>query len=145
VPENSAHALVITEAANLKLSMRPTRKLNLLAHYKYDDRNNRTPIDMFAFYDVNMAKAAAASPFNTALGLAPNMLGSNINIFDNRPESKKVNQFDLDADYALGAGQRLGGGSSGRKSSGAATARGSTASMPARASKGRCMRSGALR
>ena len=110
VPENSAHALVITEAANLKLSMRPTRKLNLLAHYKYDDRNNRTPIDMFAFYDVNMSKAAATSAFNTALGLAPNTLGSNINIFDNRPESKKVNQFDLDADYALGAGQRLGGG-----------------------------------
>ena len=110
VPENSAHALVVTEAANLKLSMHPTRKLNLLAHYKYDDRNNRTPIDMFEFYDVNMTKAAAASPFNAALGLPPNTLGSNINIFDNRPESKKVNQFDLDADYALGAGQKLAGG-----------------------------------
>jgi hypothetical protein len=65
---------------------------------------------MFEFYDVNMSKSAAASPFNAALGLAPNTLGSNINIFDNRPESKKVNQFDLDADYALGAGHKLGGG-----------------------------------
>jgi MtrB/PioB family decaheme-associated outer membrane protein len=110
VPENSAHALVVTEAANLKLSMQPLRRLSLLAHYKYDDRNNRTPINMFEFYDVNLSKAAAASPFNGALGLAPNTLGSNINIFDNRPESKKLNQLDLDADYALGAGQKLAGG-----------------------------------
>ena len=110
VPENSLHGLVITEAANLKLVMRPMSRMNVIVHYKYDDRENRTPIDTFVFYDVNMAKSATASSFNTALGLAPNTLGSNVNIFDNRPESFKKNQIDLDADYALRPGQKLAAG-----------------------------------
>jgi MtrB/PioB family decaheme-associated outer membrane protein len=110
VPESSLHGLVITEAANLKLVMRPTSKLNMIVHYKYDNRDNRTPIDTFVFYDVNMSKSATASPFNAALGLAPNTLGSNINIFDDRPESIKKNQVDLDADYALRPGQKLAAG-----------------------------------
>jgi MtrB/PioB family decaheme-associated outer membrane protein len=107
LPESSLHGRVITEAANLKLVMRPMSKLSVIAHYKYDNRENRTPIDTFVFYDVNMSKSATASPFNAALGLAPNTLGSNVNIFDDRPESIKKNQVDLDADYALRPGQKL--------------------------------------
>ncbi len=110
VPESSLHGLVITEAANLKLIMRPMSKMNVIVHYKFDDRENRTPIDTFVFYDVNMTKSATASPFNAALGLAPNTLGSNVNIFDNRPESFKKNQVDLDADYVLRPGQKLAAG-----------------------------------
>jgi MtrB/PioB family decaheme-associated outer membrane protein len=110
VPETSLHGLVITRTANLKLVLRPAAKLNLILHYKYDDRDNRTPIDTFVFYDVNMARAAAASSFNTALGLPPNTLGSNVNIFDNRPESRKKNQATLDADYAIRPGQKLAAG-----------------------------------
>jgi MtrB/PioB family decaheme-associated outer membrane protein len=110
LPAYSANGLVVTKVANVKLSMRPTRKLGLAAHYKYDDRDNQTPINTFTFYDANMARAAAASPFNAALGLAPNTLGSNIAIFNNRPMSRKLNQFDLGADYALGHGNRLAGG-----------------------------------
>ena len=110
VPESSLHGLVITEAANLKLVMRPTPGMNVIVHYKYDNRENRTPIDTFVFYDVNMTKSAAASPFNAALGLAPNTLGSNVNIFDNRPESFKKNQVDLDTDYMLRPGQKLAAG-----------------------------------
>ena len=110
VPESSLHGLVITEAANLKLVMRPMSRMNVIVHYKYDDRENRTPINTFVFYDVNMTKSATASPFNAALGLAPNTLGSNVNIFDNRPESFKKNQVDLDADYVLRPGQKLAAG-----------------------------------
>lgn len=110
VPESSLHGLVITEAANLKLVMRPTPKMNVIVHYKYDNRDNRTPIDTFVFYDVNMTKSATASPFNAALGLAPNTLGSNVNIFDDRPESFKKNQLDLDTDYMLRPGQKLAAG-----------------------------------
>lgn len=110
IPETSLHGLVVTEAANLKLVMRPASKLNVIVHYKYDNHENRTPIDTFVFYDVNMAKAAAASPFNAALGLAPNTLGSNINIFANRPESFRKNQANLDADYAFLPGQKLAAG-----------------------------------
>jgi MtrB/PioB family decaheme-associated outer membrane protein len=110
LPQNTAQALVVTKTANLKLTMRPLRSLGLLARYRYDDRDNRTPVETFVFYDANIPKGAAASPFNAALGLAPNTLGSNVNIFNNRPQSKKVNQFDLDADYALGHGHKLTGG-----------------------------------
>lgn len=109
VPETSLHGLVYTETANIKLVMQPARGLNVIVHYKYDERANRTPVDTFVFYDVNMTKSGT-SPFNAALGLAPNTLGSNVNIFDDRPESWKKNQFDVDADYALARGQKLSGG-----------------------------------
>ena len=110
LPDYAAHALAVTKTANLKLTMRPLRRLGLLARYKYDDRDNRTPVQTFIFYDANLQRGAAPSPFNAALGLAPNTLASNVNIFNNRPQSKKVNQFDLDADYALGHGHKLTGG-----------------------------------
>jgi MtrB/PioB family decaheme-associated outer membrane protein len=110
VPTSSLHGLVVTEGANLKLMMRPAARLGVIVHYKYDNRDNRTPIHTFAFYDVNIAKAAVASAFNAALGLAPNTLGSNINIFANRPESAKKSQVDLDADYLLTPGQKLAAG-----------------------------------
>jgi len=110
IPESSLHGLVVTEAVNLKLVMRPAPKLNVIVHYKYDDRQNRTPIKTFVFYDVNIPKGATASSFNSALGLAPNTVGSNVNIFDNRPLSSKKNQANLDADYTLRPGQKLGAG-----------------------------------
>jgi len=110
VPENSLHGLVVVKGANLKLVMRPASKLNILLHYKYDDRENRTPINTFVFYDANIGKAATASAFNAALGLAPNTLGSNVNIFANRPLSEKKNQANLDADYMLRPGQKLAAG-----------------------------------
>jgi MtrB/PioB family decaheme-associated outer membrane protein len=110
VPVESADALVVTKAFNLKFTSRLTNRLSVLAHYKFDDRDNRTPVNTFIFYDANLARAAAASPFNAALGLAPNTLGSNVNIMANRPQSKQVNQFDGGADYALGHGQKLAGG-----------------------------------
>jgi MtrB/PioB family decaheme-associated outer membrane protein len=110
VPVSTADALVVSQTVNLKLTSRPTRKLALLAHYKYDDRDNRTPINTFIFYDANLQRAAAASPFNAALGLAPNTLGSNVNVLANRPMSKQVTTFDLGADYALARGHKLAGG-----------------------------------
>lgn len=110
LPANSADALVVNKTANLKLTTRLTRKLGLRARYKYSDRDNQTPVNTFVFYDLNLQRAAAASPFNAALGLAPNTLGSNVNIFANRPQSKEVNEFDLGADYALGHSQKLAGG-----------------------------------
>jgi MtrB/PioB family decaheme-associated outer membrane protein len=69
LPEISANALVVTRLASVKLTTRVTPKLNLFARYKYDDRDNQTPIATFTFYDVNMPKGATASAFNTALGL----------------------------------------------------------------------------
>lgn len=110
VPAGSADALVVTKAAHLRLSQRLPGRVNLLAHYRYDDRNDRTPINTFVFYDANLQRVAAASPFNAALGLAPNTLGSNVTIFSNRPQSKRVNEFDLSADRALGHRSKLSAG-----------------------------------
>ena len=109
LPEGSADTLVITRTGNLKLNLRPLPRLGVQARYRYDYRDNQTPVRTFVFYDVNMPRAAANSSFNGALGLPPGTLGSNVNIFADRPQSKKVNEADLDADYSLGR-QRLSGG-----------------------------------
>jgi hypothetical protein len=82
----------------------------LFARYKYDDRDNQTPVATFTFYDVNMPPGANFSAFNTALGLPAGTLSSNVNIFADRPQSKKVNAFSLGGDYSLGRGQKLSGG-----------------------------------
>jgi MtrB/PioB family decaheme-associated outer membrane protein len=110
VPRASANARVISQAAHLKISQRLPGRVNLLAHYRYDSRDDQTPIGMFVFYDANLQRVAAASPFNAALGLAPNTLGSNVNIFSNRPQDKRVNEFDLTADRTLGTHSKVSAG-----------------------------------
>jgi len=110
LPEISANALVVTKLASVKLTTRVTPKLSLFARYKFDDRANETPVATFAFYDVNIPKGATSSAFNTALGLLPGTLSSNVNIFADRPQSKKDNAFSLGGDYSLGHGQKLSGG-----------------------------------
>lgn len=110
LPVSSLNGKVVTTAFNAKLTARPTKDLNLAAGYKYDNRDNQTPVNTYFFQDANEARAAGASAFNAALGLPANTLGTNINIYANRPYSKKINQFDVDADYAVARGQRLQGG-----------------------------------
>jgi MtrB/PioB family decaheme-associated outer membrane protein len=107
LPASSLNGLVVSTAFNAKFTTKPIKGMNLIAGYKYDDRDNRTSVNTYVFQDANEARAAAASPFNAALGLAPNTLGSNINIYANRPYSKKINQFNLDADYAVAKGQTI--------------------------------------
>jgi MtrB/PioB family decaheme-associated outer membrane protein len=110
LPVSSLDGKVVTTAFNAKLTAKPVKDLNVAAAYKYDNRDNQTPVNTYFFQDANEARAAAASPFNAALGLPANTLGSNINIYANRPYSKKINQFNADADYAVAKGQRIQGG-----------------------------------
>lgn len=107
LPVDSLDGLVVTKSFNAKFSSRPFAGFNIDASYKYDDHDNRTAVHTYIFQDANEARAAAASAFNAVLGLAPNTLGSNINIYANRPYSKKLNQFDAAADYAIATGQVL--------------------------------------
>ena len=107
VPRSSLDGLVVTKAFNAKLTSRPVKGLNLIAAYKYDDRDNQTPVNTYFFQDANEARSSGASAFNAALGLPANTLGTNINIYANRPYSKKLNQFDLDADYAVAKGHAI--------------------------------------
>lgn len=107
VPEISPDALVISKQLNLKLTTRPLRAVSVVAGYKYDDQDNRTKVDPFVFYDVNIAKGATSSSFNRALGLPAGTLSSNVNIFDNRPHSVRLNQANLDVDFSLPASQNV--------------------------------------
>ena len=110
LPASSLDGLVVTTAFNAKLTAKPVKGMNVVAAYKFDDRDNQTPVNTYFFQDANEARASAASAFNAALGLPDNTLGSNINIYANRPYSKKLNQFDLDADYAVAKGQVIKAG-----------------------------------
>lgn len=109
LPQTSLDGKVVTEAFNARFTSRPVDKMNLVANYKYDDRHDETPVNIYYFQDANES-ASGNSPFNAALGLPASTLGSNINIYANRPYSKKLNQFNLDADYAIAKGQKIRGG-----------------------------------
>jgi len=106
VPASSLNALVVNKAFNARLTSRPLKDLSLAANYKYDERDNRTPVNTYAFYDAQeSATGAANAAFRSALGVSS--LGSNANINANRAYSKRVNQFNLDGDYNLVKGQNV--------------------------------------
>jgi MtrB/PioB family decaheme-associated outer membrane protein len=99
VPVTSLNALVLTRAFSAKLTSRPSKKLNLAAGYRYDDRDNRTGVHIFQYADAGEAPAAnvnfPAGP-NNPLGA---MLAQNANA--NRPYGRTVNQVTADADYGI--------------------------------------------
>ncbi len=107
VPVSSANALIVTKAMNLKLTHRATRALALAANYKFDERDNRTPVNTYGFYDANEA-ATGASVFSAYFpGVA---LGANANLNANRAYSRKLNQLNLDADYQISRAQAVKAG-----------------------------------
>ncbi len=110
-PVSSLNGVVDTTQFTARLSARPMKDLNVNVGYKYLDRNNKTPVNIYEFYDAGEAKSGT-SAFNATLiglGLVPpgTSLGSNINIYANRPYGKKVNHFNADAAYAVAPGQSL--------------------------------------
>jgi MtrB/PioB family decaheme-associated outer membrane protein len=109
LPSSSLNGLVLTKAFNLKLTSRPIKDLNVTAGYKFDDRDNHTAVNTYRFYDAGEAPSGS-SPFSSAFGLASGAMGSNINIYANRPYSKKSNQFNLDGDYSVAKGQWIKAG-----------------------------------
>lgn len=112
VPTSSLNGLVVTKDLNAKLTLKPVKDLNIAANYKYDDRDNRTAVNTYGFYDASEVPAAANAntAWTTVLGLPANTLRSNINLNANRPYSKKINQFNFDADYMVAKGNWLKGG-----------------------------------
>lgn len=98
VPVSSLNGLVVTRGANLKLTSRPWSGMNLSAGYKLDDRDNRTSVNTYGFYDAGEAKSGT-SVFSAYF---PG-LGANANLNANRPYSRRLNQANLDADLRLSA------------------------------------------
>ena len=112
-PVSSLNGSVDTTQFNARLSFRPVKELTANIGYKYLDRDNKTPVNIYEFYDANEPKSGT-SAFNATLiglGLAPagTSLGSNINIYANRPYSKKSNDVNADAAYAIAPGQSVKG------------------------------------
>ncbi|NDG42426.1 MAG: hypothetical protein EBY28_24515 [Betaproteobacteria bacterium] len=105
VPVSSAQGLVVSQGLNLKLVSRPIKGLTLAAAYKFDERDNRTPVNTFGYYDAGELKSGTSVFAAYFPGL-----GSNANLNANRPYSKRLNQFNLDADYALARGQAIKAG-----------------------------------
>ena len=85
VPTSSANAKVINTFFQAKLSSRLLPKLNLNATYKYEDRDNKTPIN-------NFLTTGGDSPGTSTQ-------------FTNEPLNRRMNQFNVDGDYSLGRGQ----------------------------------------
>jgi Putative outer membrane beta-barrel porin, MtrB/PioB len=112
VPTTSLSGLVVTKAFDMKLTSKASKDLNVAAGYKYNDRDNRTPVNTYGYYDAGELGASGNTnaAFSSALGLPAGVLRSNANINANRPYSKKVNLLNLDADYRLAKGQSLNGG-----------------------------------
>jgi MtrB/PioB family decaheme-associated outer membrane protein len=108
VPVASAQALIVNESASLRLMHKANAKLGLTANYLYDLRDNRTPVNIYGYYD-NNNPPTGTSPFAY---LYPGLtgLGQNFNFNANRPYSKRLNQLDLGADYQLARGQFLKAG-----------------------------------
>jgi MtrB/PioB family decaheme-associated outer membrane protein len=107
VPVASLQGLVVTQGATLKLSSRLAKDLQAVLAYRFDERDNRTPVNTYGFYDAGEAKTGT-SLFTAAFPAAA--LGANANINANRPYSRRSNQVSADADYALAPAQAFKAG-----------------------------------
>ena len=108
VPVTSLNGLVLTTDFTAKFTANPSRKLALAASYKFDDRDNRTPIHIYQYADAEETPAVNANfpaGQNNSLGA---VVAQNANA--NRPYSRRQNLATFDADYALGHGQWIKGG-----------------------------------
>jgi MtrB/PioB family decaheme-associated outer membrane protein len=106
VPQPSAQALVARETAGLKWLHKFGKALSLSAAYQYDLRENKTPVNIYGFYDNNNTPSATPSPFAY---LYPGLKGlsDNFNFNANTPYSKRVHQVTLRGDYQVAKGQHV--------------------------------------
>ena len=56
LPAASLNGLVVTSTVNAKLTAKPGKKWNLSAAYKFDNRDNQTPVNTYLFQDANEVK-----------------------------------------------------------------------------------------
>lgn len=87
IPLASANAKVINSTFMARLTAQPMKDLGLTAGYKYSDRDNQTPSNLYA--------VAGADNGNGTLNRT----------FANEPQGRKQQTFNLDADYSLARGR----------------------------------------
>ena len=105
LPRTSLGGLVVNTAFSAELTAKRGKKWNFDAIYKFDDRDNQTPVSIYLFQDANESKSGT-SVFAGLSGL-PATLGSNTNIYNNRAYSRLGHQVSAKAEYALTESQYL--------------------------------------
>ena len=86
LPRTDLNGRIDTWFVNLRLSARPMPKMDVQATYTYDDRNNKTPIDVYVRVPNDSADQAA-------------LVSSNARV--NRPYGLEKHKFEIDAGYRL--------------------------------------------
>ena len=105
LPVPSLNGLVVSSLVNGKFTAKPTKTWNIIAAYKYTNRDNQTPVNTYYFQDANESKSGTSN-FAGLYG-NPATLGSNTNIYANRPYSWKSNEVTGEAEHALANKQWL--------------------------------------
>ncbi|MDP1644012.1 MAG: MtrB/PioB family decaheme-associated outer membrane protein [Thiobacillus sp.] len=90
-PRSSLDGKVITTHADLKLTHQATQDLALSAGLKYNERENKSPSNMYQFWAIN--------------GVSTNL--ANVDYAANAPYSNRKTQFELAGDYRLSKGQNV--------------------------------------
>jgi MtrB/PioB family decaheme-associated outer membrane protein len=105
LPTPSLNGLVVNSMVDAKFTAKPNKKWNLVAAYKFFNRDNQTPVNTYFFQDANETKSGVSS-FAGLYGV-PATLGSNTNIYQNRAYSQMTNQADGEAEYEIAKKQWL--------------------------------------
>jgi MtrB/PioB family decaheme-associated outer membrane protein len=93
LPRASLDGEVVTRQARVRLTSRPTRDLRLNASYRYDDRDNRTPVSTYTLPGVSSAHLGEVGGANVTL--------------DNTPYSRTTSQTEIETGWDAGRGRDL--------------------------------------
>ncbi len=103
VPGTSLHGLVANTLLHAKLTARPAKSLHLAAAFRYNNRDNQTPVNIYQYADAGETpEASALFPAGSGNPLGP-VLAQNANA--NRPYSREERTASFDADYSIASGQ----------------------------------------
>jgi MtrB/PioB family decaheme-associated outer membrane protein len=105
LPTPSLNGLVVNSLVNAKFTAKPNNKWNVVAAYRFFNRDNQTPVHTYFFQDANETVSGASS-FAGLYGV-PATLGSNTNIYQNRAYNQMTNQADGEAEYEIAKHQWL--------------------------------------
>jgi len=118
LPATSLNGEVVIQAFNLKLTDRTFKNLKLGAAFKYDDRDNRTPgTTGWKFTEADLQTPFTPGTLPTANNGLMNVAGgvsavrpSGVGVITTLPYHRRVEQWNLDADWSFSKGQALKAG-----------------------------------
>ena len=104
LPRPSLDGVVYTGLASAKFTAKH-KKWEYIADFRFDDRNNQSPVDIYLFQD-NASLKTGTSPFSGLYGL-PTGLGTNTNIYNNRSLTKLSYKANGEAEYSFTKSEHL--------------------------------------